>query len=128
MAQSVDGLTQALNTFNKVVDLVIKEPRGPKRWRTAHDLLWLNVSHKNKRIYREVCAENKLVRDAVDKTGFDIKATRKDRADKTMREAMNIPTGAYMAIAKADPDAFKEKANAKKMFETFPEYRTRELF
>lgn len=133
MAQAVDGLTQALNTFNKVIDLVLQEPRGPKRWRMAHDLLWLNVSQKNKKIYAEVSKENKVLRDSVDKIGVSKKAAEKIgrygySSDNTLRQALNFPVGAYNAINKADPDAFTNKANAEKMFKTFPEYTTRELF
>lgn len=127
MVTAVDKLTQAYKTFNGGIDVVLKEPRGPKRWRAANSL-WLSLSPKHRRIYREVVRDNQVTRMQVDKFGQAAGLTRTDKADKTLRECLNIPAGAYMFISKADPEAFTLKSNAIKMFKAFPEYCTREVF
>lgn len=125
MSSSVDGLTSAIKTFNKVIDQVLKHPAGPKRWRAAHDLLWLNVSPTNKRIYAEVAEANRITRELVDKHGQAIGATKQEKADKSLRNALSIPPGAWYAITKADPHMFDDKRNFAKFAKEFPEYTTR---
>lgn len=121
-----DGVSNALKTFNKVVDEVLKYPAGPQRWRAAHDLLWLNLSWKNQQTYKEVAAENSKIRKLVDKHGIAIGATKAEKADKTLRNALSIPHGAYYTIQRADPELFKRKEDFKKFAKTFPEYMTRD--
>lgn len=127
MTAPVDGITSAIKTFNKVIDQVLKQPTGPKRWRAAHDLLWLNISPTNGKIYREVAEENRIIRESVDKHGMAIGASKSEKADKTFRNAFNIPVGAYHAITKADPHMFDDKRNFAKFMKEFPEYCTREI-
>lgn len=127
MAAPVDEVTHAIQTFNKALDVVLKEPRGPKRWRAANNM-WLSLSSKHRQTYHEVVEENRLTREAVDRFGFDKKATSVDKADKTIRESLNIPVGAYMWITKSDPEVFLEEKNSSLFFKTFPEYTTREVF
>lgn len=128
MAQAVDQFTQTLETLKKPINEVMKRPPGPERWRAAHDMLWLNLSWKNRRTYQEVCEENRITRESVDKFGQAVGITKAEMADKTFRNALNIPVGAYTVIQKADPDVFREKKNASLFFKTFPEYTTREVF
>lgn len=128
MSTPVDELTQTLKQLRKPIDIVMKQSPGPRRWRLAHDLLWKNMSTKNQQTYYDVCLENQLMRESVDKFGQAIVATRHDKADKSLRNYLNIPVGAYTAIEKADPNVFKEKSNAKKFFEEFREYSTRKVF
>lgn len=120
---AVDEVTHAMKTFNKAIDMVLREPVGPKRWRAAHNL-WLSLSPRHPKIYREVTEENAQTRKAVDKHGQALGLAKAEMADKTLREALNIPVGAYIAIKKADPRAFDD-INSKKFFKEFPEYRTR---
>lgn len=123
MATAVDEVTHAMKTFNKAIDMVVREPIGPKRWRAAHNL-WLSLSPKHHQIYREVTAENIRTRKTVDKHGKALGLSKSEMADKSLRNALNIPVGAYTAIKKADPQAF-DKNNSAKFFKEFPEYRTR---
>lgn len=120
---AVDEVTHAMKTFNKAIDMVVREPVGPKRWRAAHNL-WLSLSPRHQQIYKEVTAENIKTRRAVDKHGRAIGLSKSEMADKSLRNALNIPVGAYITIKKSDPTAFDEK-NSSKFFKTFPEYRTR---
>jgi len=123
----VDDVTSALKTFNKAIDMVLREPVGPKRWRAAHNL-WLSLSPRHKQIYKEVIAENAITRQVVDKHGKAVGLSKAEMSDKTLRNALNIPVGAYNAIQRADPDAFKLKSNFKKFAQEFPEYMTRESY
>ena len=125
MSAPVDGITSAIKTFNKVIDQVLKYPPGPKRWRAAHDLLWLNVSPTNKQTYAEVAEANRVTRELVDKHGQAIGLTKAEKADKSLRNALSIPPGAYHAITKADPHMFDDKRNFAKFAKEFPEYCTR---
>lgn len=118
-----DPVTEALKKFNSVIDLVLKEPVGPKRWRAAHDLLWLNLSDKNRQTYDEVVRDNALSRETVDRDGFG-----KIKKNGNMRQSLAIPHGAYYTIQKVDPTAFTTKKNAALMHKTFPEYTTRKVF
>jgi hypothetical protein len=124
---AVDEVAHAIKTFNKAVDTVLQYPRGPQRWRAANNL-WLSLSFRNQRIYREVCKDNATTRDLVNKHGEAIGLSRAEMADKSLRNALNIPTGAYIAITKADPDVFKEKKNSELFFKEFREYTTRSTF
>ena len=124
MNAALEEVNHAIQTFDKAIAEVIKQPRGPKRWRAAHNL-WLSLSFKNQKTYREVCAENAHTRTLVNKHGQAM-GTDVISSDKTLRNSLNIPVGAYIAISKADPDAFKIKSNGIKMMKTFPEYCTRE--
>lgn len=124
----VDDFTKSLEILKQPIAIVMKSPPGPRRWRVAHDLLWRDASPRNQKIYKEVTEENRLTREAADKFGFDKHATKEQRADKTLRNYLNIPIGAYQTIEKADPGVFKAAENAKKFFETFPEYATREIW
>jgi len=123
----VDDVTSALKTFNKAIDMVLREPVGPKRWRAANNL-WLSLSSKHKQIYKEVIAENAVTRQLVDKHGQAVGLSKAEMSDKSLRNALNIPAGAYNAIVKADPDVFKLKSNFKKFAQEFPEYMTRESY
>jgi len=125
--KQVDAVSEAYKTFNKVIDEILKHPPGPKRWRAAHDLLYLNLSERNRREYRAVIKENAMLREQVDKHGRAIGVTKSERADKTFRNALAFPHGAYYAIMKSDPRAFSDKNNAAKMFKAFPEYNTRSV-
>lgn len=128
MPAVVDQLTHAIQTFDKAIAGVLQYPVGsPKRWRAANDL-WLSLSSKHRRIYREVCEENRLARDLVNKHGQALGVTKELMADKTLRQCLNIPIGAYHAITKADPSVFTLEGNAKKFFKEFPEYTTRGTF
>lgn len=120
----VDELTETMKLLKKPIDEVLKQPPGPKRWRAAHDLLWLNLSWRNQQIYQEVTEENRLIREMVDKNGLSLQKS----SDKNMRNYINIPVGAKTAIEKADPNVFLIESNSKKFFSTFPEYTTREVF
>lgn len=120
-----DSVTEALATFNKAIDAVLKNPPGPKRWRAAHDLLWLNLSSTNRKQYAEVIKENAMARDLVDQHGMGLNLTKVEKADKTMRQALAIPHGAYYTIQRVDPRAFTDEKNRDKMHRTFPEYSTR---
>lgn len=126
MQAVVDQVTEAYKTFNKAIDGVLQYPVGPKRWRAANSL-WLTLSFRNQQIYKDVCLENKITRESVDKHGMAIGLTRTEKADKSIRNCLNIPTGAYQFIEKADPTVFKEKKNSAKFFKEFPEYTTREV-
>lgn len=112
-----------LTTFNRAIDLVLKEPIGPKRWRAANDL-WLTLSPKHKEQYRAVVRENSQIRESL------ISAHKKfhtsDDKNSALRLSLNIPTGAYYTIQRADPDAFKKKENAAKFFKEFKEYTVAE--
>lgn len=123
---TVDTFTQALKTLNKPIDEVLKYPPGPKRWRAAHDLLWLNISWSNQLIYKEVVENNRITRDLVNEHGMAKKVTKAESSEKNLRNALNIPTGAYYAITKSDPQIFSDKRNFAKFMKTFPEYMTRE--
>jgi len=127
MATTVDDITSAMNTFNKAIDMVLREPIGPKRWRAANNL-WLSLSPKHHQIYREVSAENAQARTLVDKHGRALGLSKAEMSQKTLRNALNIPVGAYNAIVKADPNVFREKKNFKLFAKEFPEYMTREVF
>lgn len=127
MKAALDDLTHAIETFDSAIAMVTKQPRGPKRWRAANNL-WLSLSFQNQKIYREVCDENRISRETVDKFGQQIGLTKAQKADKTLRNCLNIPVGAYIAIGKADPTTFTEKSNSVKFFKTFPEYTTRGVF
>lgn len=120
----VDDVSHAIQTFNKAIDGVLREPLGPKRWRAANNL-WLSLSSKHRRTYREVCAENSQVREQMNKFGQEIGLTKMQKADKTLRNCLNIPAGAYLAISKADPSVFITKSNSEKFFKEFREYTTR---
>lgn len=126
MSTPVDEFTHAIKTFNKVIDGVLQHPPGPKRWRAANNL-WLSLSSKHRQVYRETVDENSHTRELVTKHGQALKTTI-GNTDKNMRNYLNIPAGAYMAIAKADPEAFTNKANAPKFFKEFKEYTTREVY
>jgi len=125
MSTAVDSFTDALKTFNKAIDMVLREPIGPKRWRAANNL-WLSLSSKHKEQYKAVLAENAMTRQLVDKHGRAVGLSKAEMSDKSLRNALNIPVGAYSAIVKADPNVFKEKSNFVKFAQEFPEYMTRE--
>lgn len=127
MPAAVDNVTKAIATFNKAIDKVLREPVGPQRWRAANNL-WLSLSPKHRKIYSEVCTENKQTRDELNKFGEQIGLSKAEKSDKTLRECLNIPAGAYIAISKADPGAFIIKNNSQKFFKEFPEYTTREVY
>lgn len=121
----MDG-QNAIKTFNKAIDMVLREPIGPKRWRAAHNL-WLSLSPKHQQQYKEVSKENRLTRQLVNKHGQAVGLTKSEKADKSLRNALNIPSGAYYTIERADPDVFKKKSNSRKFFKEFPEYTTRSI-
>ena len=127
MTAVVDSFTSTIQTFQKAIDRVLQYPRGPQRWRAANNL-WLSLSTKNQQIYREVVAENATTRELVNKHGEAIGVSKAERADKTLRNSLNIPVGAYIAITKADPQAFIEKKNAALFFKEFREYSTRKVY
>lgn len=124
MQAAVDQVTHAMKTFDSAIARVLREPVGPKRWRAANSL-WLSLSSGHRKVYQEVVLENKRTRHEVDKFGQAIGIAKSERADKTLRECLNIPAGAYIAISKADPGAFLIKSNSEKFFKEFPEYCTR---
>jgi len=128
MAHIVDNMMATLKQLERPIDLVLKFPPGPARWRAAHDLLWKDLSFKNTQIYNDVVRENRLTREAVDKHGQAIGMSRVEIADRSFRNSLNIPKGAYLAITKADPNVFTEKTNAPKFFKEFKEYTTREIY
>lgn len=119
---NVDSATTALNTFNKAIDRVLAQPPGAQRWRAANNL-WLTLSPKNQRIYKEVVAENAMVRESVNKYGM-----ADSKENENLRNYINIPVGAYQVIERADPDVFRAKKNSERFFKAFPEYATREIF
>jgi hypothetical protein len=126
MITPVDNMTRLLKQLNEPVDVVMKNPPGPARWRAAHDLLWRDLSWKNKKTYLEVVEENRATRESVDKFGQALNSM--DNEQQNIRNALNIPVGAYIAIAKCDPTVFKEPKNAQKFFNEFKEYTTREIY
>lgn len=127
MGNALDSITSAMNTFNKAIDTVLKEPIGPKRWRAANNL-WLSLSTRHQEQYRDVVRENALTRESVDKHGRAVGLTKAEMSDKALRNAMNIPTGAYYFIMKSDPSVFEKKSNFKRFAQEFPEYMTRDTY
>lgn len=127
MGNAVDSITSAMDTFNKAIDMVLREPIGPKRWRAANNL-WLSLSTKHQQQYKDVVKENALVRESVDKHGRAVGITKAEMSNKTLRNAMNVPAGAYYFIMKSDPSVFEKKANFKKFAQEFPEYMTRDTY
>jgi hypothetical protein len=111
-----------LATFNNAIDIVLAQPVGAKRWRAANDL-WLTLSPKNRQLYDAVVRENAQVRESL---GTFNKFAVGD--EKNLRRVLNVPTGAYYAIQRADPDVFTRKANAAKFFKEFKEYTTAEIY
>jgi hypothetical protein len=114
-----------LKTFNQAIDVVLKEPVGPRRWRAANTF-WLNLSPKHKAQYQAVIKENAETRKALAEVGNKF-GTSEDR-NSSLRYCLNIPSGAYYAIERADPDAFRKKSNASKFFREFKEYTTAEVY
>ena len=112
---------EVLTTFNKAIDRVLAQPIGAKRWRAANDL-WLTLSPKNREQYAAVVRENAQVRESLGT--FNKYSASKDG----LRQCLNIPTGAYYCIERADPDVFKKKSNAPKFFKEFTEYTTAEAY
>lgn len=113
-----------LDVFNKAIDRVLQEPIGPKRWRAANDM-WLTLSPKNKALYKAVVKENREFREALGT--FNKFATSEDK-NSNLRQYLNVPTGAYYTIERADPDVFKKKENAVRFFKEFREYTTAEVY
>jgi len=128
MITAVDDFHTTLKTLSKPIDMVLKYPPGPKRWRAAHELLWKNLSWKNQQIYTQVVEENRITRESVDKHGRALGLTGSEMADKTLRTCLNIPVGAMHVIEKVDPHLFATKANERKFFNEFKEYSTRETY
>lgn len=115
-----DPVSSAYATFNKAIDRVLKESPGPARWRAAVDF-WLTLDPRHKQQYKQVVRDNKIIRSGLtNKYGLG--------EEKNLRNYLSIPHGAYYAIFKADPQAFSKKENAKKMFKTFPEFTTSEVY
>jgi len=121
----IDPVSEAYATFNKAIDRVVKEPRGPSRWEAAFKL-WLSLSPKNAQIAREVAADNKAFREANMAVGN--KYSKSADKNSGFREFMTFPTGLYYVIEKADPEAFKKKSNAQKMRKTFPVFCRSEVY
>jgi len=116
---------EVVKTFDKAISLVLKNPPGPSRWRAANDM-WLRLSPKHTEIYQSVTQQNAEMRRALAeaKNKFN---TSEDK-NSNLRQFLNIPTGAYYAIERADPEVFKKKENAAKFFKEFKEYTTAEAY
>lgn len=113
-----------LKTFNKAIDDVLRFPPGPKRWRAANSM-WLALNPRHQEIYKSVVEENRQYRESLGALNKYAQSTDKN---SSLRRCLNIPAGAYHAIERADPDAFKKESNATKMFKEFKEYTTAEVF
>lgn len=118
------AIETVLETFNSAIDQVLAYPPGPKRWRAANDM-WLRLSPKHRTLYNSVVQENREYREAL---GSANKYAQSQDKNSGFRHYLNIPTGAYYAIEKADPDVFKKESNAAKFFKEFKEYATAEVF
>jgi len=111
-----------IQVFDEAIKRVLAHPPGRRRWRAANNM-WLSLSPRHQEQYQSVIKENKEFRDSLSK--FNKFALGQDG---NLRQFLNIPTGAYYAITRADPTAFTKKENAAKMFKEFPEYRTAEVY
>jgi hypothetical protein len=116
---------EVLKTFNKAIDEVMKQPPGPKRWRAANTM-WLRLSPRHQMQYKLVVQENEKTRELL-RAAHNKYNTSSDK-NSNLRQFLNIPTGAYYAIEKADPYVFKKKENAAKFFREFKEYTTAETY
>ncbi len=106
----------------KIVDRIVAQPVGPKRWRAAVDAwLALNPMGDDGLSAREesdfVIRENK---DARESNHNDFGTS--DDPNSSLRRAMSFPAGAVYVIELADPTAFKERENVEKLRKAFPEY------
>ena len=97
--------TQALNTFSKAIDRVMKEPPGPSRWLEARKL-WFSLNPDNPTINR-MCAE--------DNAEFRRNIVKNKKSN--WKAAYRLPVGAKYAIERADPQAFS-RDNEKKFIRT----------
>lgn len=132
-----DELAQTTVTLNKVLDEILLQPKGPKRWRAAVEVLLKTnpiagedskgqpVSFRD--VNQECVLTNKMLRDtAADKFGrsFDNTAKGAIGSGSNFRGYLSMPRLVKTVIEIVDPEAFKNNLNARKMFKTFPEYRT----
>jgi hypothetical protein len=106
----------------KVIDRVLSQPAGPRRWRAAVDA-WLALNPMGNDGLSARTENALIIRD--NKRDLDLNrnvyGTSGD-PNSGLRRAMSFPAGAVYVIELADPLAFKEKANVMKLRKTFPEY------
>lgn len=124
---AADVLTDKRMELEKLVDALLKRPRGPERWKEALKLyISFNMSTTPGLSalgeYMNVKKDNEKLRD-LQANKF---ATSED-ANTDLRYQLNMPAGAHHMISLVDPDAFK-KENIEKMRKTFPEFVIAESF
>lgn len=118
---------QKLEEQYKLVDQVLKDPPGRKRWRSAVNL-WLHLNNV------EVPETGERARDFNKRLIAELKDIRKAQKNEFgtsgggMRSYLALPQGAHLMILRVDPNAFKSEQNATQMFKEFPEYRAAERY
>lgn len=129
-----DELAQATKTLNKVLDEIMLSPPGPKRWRAVVDVL-----HKTNPIagednqgrplhFREVNQDCVKVNAALRASASDRYGRSADNIKSNFRSYLSMPRVVHSTIELVDPAAFRLNKNARRMFNTFPEYRQSEAY
>lgn len=122
-------LSQATIVLNKVLDEILKQPTGPKRWRAVVDVLQKTNPIAGEDSKGQPVSFRKVNRDCIDTntamkaaTGVDKFGRSADNNKSNYRGYLSMPRIVHTTIEMVDPEAFKGNKNAKKMFNCFPEY------
>lgn len=127
-----DELTQATKMLNTVLDEIMLQPPGPKRWRAVVDVLDKTnpIAGEDdqgrplrfREVNRDCITVNRLKREsASDKFGRSL-----DNKKSNFRSYLSMPRIVHTMVEQSDPMAFKSEKNARKMFNEFKEYRSSE--
>lgn len=118
---ATDVLTSKRTELEKLVDALLKKPRGPERWKEAVKLyIQFNMSttpgHSALSEYL-LCKKANAETRANQKNSF----ATSDDSNSDLRFQLEMPAGAHHMITLVDPTAFS-KENLKLMRKTFPEF------
>lgn len=112
-----------------LIDEVMKEAPGPKRWRAAVNMmLKLNPVDPDtgiplSEINKQCIKDNRIARE-----GLLNKFGTSGTSDENLRSFLSMPKAMKHALQATEPLVFKDKKNASLMFKEFPEYRACEVY
>lgn len=125
-----DEVTRKRNEMGRLIDkYVLKEPRGPQRWRAAVKL-WLALGdmYVTPGFNSATEENNAVIRDNRRKKELLINDYAKSEdKNSDLRESMNMPFGANFFIKIVDPQFFTME-NVPKIMKEFPEYTVANKF
>lgn len=118
--------------LEKAIDKILALPRGEQRWRATKELyVKFNMSTSPGLTARQECEE--VAKNCAERRALNINqfGSSKDK-NSDLRSMLEMPTGLGLMLKIVDPelnttDKNAKITNAKKMFNTFPEFRLAEV-